>query len=64
MIKNKINNQCYIGQTTQNLEERWRQHKKVNNSCQYLKNAFKKYGIENFKFILICVCFDTDLNNY
>ena len=64
MIKNKINNQCYIGQTTQNLEERWRQHKKVNNSCQYLKNAFKKYGIENFKFILICVCFDTDLNKY
>ena len=49
MIKNKINNQCYIGQTTQNLEERWRQHKTSKSNCRYLKNAFQKYGIEKFK---------------
>jgi group I intron endonuclease len=64
MIKNKINNQCYIGQTIQNLEERWRQHKKISSNCIYLKNAFKKYGFENFNFKLICICFDKDLNKF
>jgi group I intron endonuclease len=64
MIKNKLNNQCYIGQTIQNLEERWRQHKKISSNCIYLKNAFKKYGFENFNFKLICICFDKDLNKF
>ncbi len=64
MIRNKINNQCYIGQTIQNLEERWRQHKKIRSNCIYLKNAFKKYGFENFNFKLICICFDKDLNKF
>jgi len=63
-ILNKINNQCYIGQTIQNLEERWRQHKKISSNCIYLKNAFKKYGVENFDFKLICICFDSDLNKF
>ncbi len=62
-ITNKINNQCYIGQTT-NLEERWRKHKTTRSKCRYLKNAFNKYGIENFEFKLICVCFDCDLNRF
>lgn len=63
-IINKINNQCYIGQTTMNLEERWRHHKSRRSNCRYLKNAFQKYGIENFDFKLICICFDNDLNKF
>jgi len=63
-ITNKINNQCYIGQTTNSLEERWRKHKQTNSNCRYLKNAFHKYGIDNFEFQLICICFDTDLNKF
>ena len=52
-IINKITKQCYVGQTTQNLEERWRKHKSSKSSCRYLKHAFQKYGIENFEFKLI-----------
>lgn len=61
-ITNKITNQNYIGQTTQDLFERWKQHKKTRSNCRYLKSAFNKYGIENFEFKLICICFDDDLN--
>ena len=63
-IRNKINGQCYIGQTKQQLYERWKQHKKSKSNCRYLKNAFKKYGIENFEFKMICICFDDDLNKF
>lgn len=62
-IINKITNQSYIGQTTQNLDERWRQHKQKKSNCRYLKSAFIKYGVGNFDFRLICICFDSDLNN-
>jgi len=29
-----------------------------------VKNALNKYGKENFKMELICVCFDEKLNKY
>ena len=63
-IVNKINGKVYIGQTTQILEERWKQHCKIQSNCYYLKNALKKYGIDNFDFKLICICFDNDLDRY
>jgi group I intron endonuclease len=63
-IVNKINDKIYIGQTTKSLDERWKQHKKKGSNCRYLKNAFEKYGINNFNFIMICVCFDEYLNKY
>ena len=62
-IINKITNQNYIGQTTQDLYERWRQHKQKKSNCRYLKSAFNKYGIENFDFKLICIGFDDNLND-
>jgi group I intron endonuclease len=63
-IKNLIDNKYYIGQTMNELNERWRQHKKKGSNCRYLKNAFKKYGLENFEFKLICICFDNDLDKF
>lgn len=62
MIKNIINNKSYIGQTTISLEERWKGHIKKNSNCLYLKRAFNKYSLKNFKMTLICICFDEDLN--
>lgn len=52
-ITNKTNNKAYIGQSV-NIEERWRQHKKDYNriDCS-LYRAFRKYGIENFKFEIL-----------
>ena len=63
-IVNKIDGKTYIGQTIQDLEERWRQHRKTNSNCRYLKSAIKKHGIDKFDFKLICICFDDDLDKY
>lgn len=51
-IINKINNKKYIGLTKRTVEERWMEHlvdykSKPNYSKLY--NAFKKYGIKNFR---------------
>ena len=62
-IKNKIDNKTYIGQTTQDLESRWRNHRKNSSNCRYLKSAFKKYGLENFEFKLVCITFDNQLDD-
>jgi group I intron endonuclease len=63
-ITNIINGMNYVGQTIQNLQERWKQHRKIGSNCIYLKRAFEKYGIANFTFTMICVCFDEDLNKF
>jgi group I intron endonuclease len=63
-ITNTINNKCYVGQTLNDVKERWRQHKKKSTNCRYLKHAFIKYGFDKFKFELICICFDEDLDKY
>lgn len=62
-IKNKIDNKIYIGQTTQDLEDRWKQHLKNGSNCRYLKSAFKKYGVDNFEFQLVCITFDNCLDD-
>jgi group I intron endonuclease len=63
-ITNIINGMNYVGQTIQNLQERWKQHRKIGSNCIYLKRAFEKYGINNFTFNMICVCFDEDLDKF
>ena len=63
-IINKVTNKIYIGQTIQDLENRWKGHCKSNSNCLYLKSSIKKYGIDNFIFKLICICFDEDLDKY
>lgn len=67
MIENVKNNKKYIGQTLQHdINNRWKQHKLVSKKSigQILYNAYKKYGIDNFKFKIICICFDCDTNKY
>ena len=62
-IKNKIDNKIYIGQTIQDLDDRWKQHLKNGSNCRYLKSAFKKYGVDNFEFQLVCITFDNCLDD-
>ena len=67
LVENLINNKKYIGQTIQNdINKRWNKHKQVNKSFigTCLFNAYKKYGIETFKFKLLCICFDDDTNKF
>lgn len=52
MIKNRINNKIYIGQTVRSLNDRIDDYQKgLGNN--YLNNSFKKYGFENFEFSII-----------
>jgi group I intron endonuclease len=67
LIENKINNKKYVGQTKKDdIKTRWNQHKKIDKrsigTCLY--NAYNKYGIENFIFKIICICFDSDTDKY
>jgi len=50
-VVNKINNKEYIGQSI-DVERRWAQHKYGKGNL-ILKNAIKKYGIDNFIFSIL-----------
>jgi group I intron endonuclease len=67
LITNTINGKRYVGQSQQiDIEKRWSAHRSMspNNVGSYLYAAYKKYGIENFKFQIICICFDEDCDTY
>ncbi len=61
-IVNKITGKLYIGETAEkDPEERWRGHQqafKKGRGCPALRDAVQKYGIENFRFEVLVVCFD------
>lgn len=51
VIQNTVNQKIYVGQTTRNIDIRWREHR--NNKNRLLSTEIKKYGINKFSFILI-----------
>ena len=61
IITNNVNGKCYIGQSI-NIKKRWNQHKNeafcvTSPSYNYpLYMAFRKYGVENFKFEVLEEC--------
>lgn len=60
-ITNNLNKKCYIGETLRPIEVRWKQHQqrsKDENNTEYLYNAIRKYGIENFTIEEIETCPD------
>ena len=63
-ITNIITNKCYIGETKEKMPEtRWKQHKRTIEKgigCPALQNAVKKYGIDNFTFKVLIICFDEE----
>lgn len=66
-ITNKINNKVYIGQTIQNLKDRWYQHCgfKSSNEAELrmvIKRAIHKYGKENFDLEILERVDDDKLN--
>lgn len=67
LIENLINSKKYVGQTIQkDINRRWNRHKQLNKNGigTILFNAYTKYGIKNFKFKLLCICFDEDTDRY
>jgi group I intron endonuclease len=67
-IKNLITKKCYIGETKEKDPlARWKGHQeafKHGKGCPALRDAVQKYGIENFKFEVLIVCFDDDRFHY
>jgi group I intron endonuclease len=68
-ITNKVSNKLYIGQTKQkDPQYRWNDHirsmKYGKDGCPLLIASAKKYGVESFKFEVIIICFDNDLDKY
>ena len=65
-IENKVNGKCYIGKTHfDSIWERYhciKNHKNImyNHHNKHLRNAFKKYGFENFSFEVIYYSNDYD----
>ena len=67
LITNKIDNKQYVGQTIgKDINKRWGAYYNVrkNQIGLYFYNALEKYRPENFKFEIICICFDSDCNKY
>lgn len=58
VITNKITNKCYIGQTTQKLDERISKHISASNngSDQLIHKSIRKNGISNFKIEILKYC--------
>ena len=67
LVTNLINNKKYVGQSLSlDINTRWQRHKKRDKFSlgRYILAAYNKHGIENFKYQLICVCFDSDCDKY
>lgn len=67
IITNKLNNKVYIGQTIQNLKDRWYRHcqKKCLSKAESnmaIKRAILKYGKENFTIEILETCDSSMLN--
>jgi group I intron endonuclease len=53
-ITNKVNGKVYIGQTVQSLGDRWSKHKYECSHSKLIRQAIKKYGIENLEIEEVC----------
>jgi group I intron endonuclease len=65
LITNKVNDKKYVGQTIcKDINTRWKQYKKLDKHSigRSLYNALIKYHLDNFKFQIVCICFDEDCN--
>lgn len=63
LIQNKINGHCYVGQSI-DIARRWRSHRNSaeNNENSPLYRAMRKYGIENFDFLILEECLVEELD--
>ena len=65
-IWNELNDNIYVGQTTQTLESRWKEHiyacNNINHKHSYLYNAMRKYGKQYFHIEKIEQCNDIQLD--
>lgn len=63
ILRNKVNDKIYVGQTWQSLAERF-DHGNGYVNCLYLNKAIKKYGKENFFYDVLTVCATQEVADY
>lgn len=55
LLKNKNNGKCYVGQTRQKVEKRWRDHRRpAENNKTCIANAVRLHGWGSFEPTVIC----------
>ena len=59
-IAHKDSGKAYIGQTSLDVTERWRQHCAPYSKCPKLRNAIQKHGMEAFAFESLLSCVTQD----
>jgi group I intron endonuclease len=57
-------NKRYVGQTVTTVAKRVKQHCQPSSGCKAIRDAIKKYKIENFKIETIIQCNNSELNDY
>lgn len=65
LVTNRLTGKQYVGQTLhEDIETRWNQHRRVceNMLGRHILASYKKYGIQNFEFKVVCICFDEACN--
>lgn len=60
IITNLVTGKKYVGQTTQKLRRRWRQHCQDKRSGRHLHLSISKYGEHNFRVEEFMVCFSQE----
>lgn len=67
-ITNLINKKSYIGESKRlDVKDRWNEHIKsckTGSGATALISGINEYGLENFKFEIIIICFDEDRFHY
>ena len=67
LVTNTVNGKKYVGQSTcDDIKKRWDTHQRMRKKClgSAIYRAYQKYGVENFKYQIICICFDEDCNRF
>lgn len=64
LITNIITGRQYVGQTKNNILNRFNDHARDKRSSRYLSSAIKKYGRENFKIEELVIAFSKEDLNY
>ena len=65
-ITNSVNNKVYIGQTINDPEKRWKDHKKNVKELSInrpLVDAMRVLGIDKFRMDIIIICFDDSMDD-
>ena len=63
VIRNKVNNKVYIGQTWQTIKKRFNCHKR-HAPNKHLESAFNKYGLDSFSIELLGNCYGQEAADY